>query len=404
MTKEIFKGLKVLDFTWVIAGPWAVKYLADHGAEIVHVESNIHPDLARATPPFKDKVVAIDNSGYWANYHCNQYGLSINLKHPKAMPVIKKLVAWADVVADNFTPGAMEKWGLGYDEMSRINPKVIWISLSQLGQTGPFAKMPGTGIQLTGITGIASLAGWPDRDPAVLYGGYTDCAGARFATCALLAALIHRHKTGKGQRIDVSEYEAGVHLVTAPILNYFITGRVENRQGNHLDSASPHGVYPCQGEERWIAITVSDETEWQTLCEVMGDSALAYNKKFANFNARKANEDELDERIASWTKTQTREEAMSRLQAKGIPAGVVNDARDMFEDPQLAHRGFFWEMDHPNLGRRRFESEAFDLSKTPRRLRWPAPLIGEHNEKVCCEILGMSQDEFVELLIEQVLE
>ncbi len=404
MTKEALKGLKILDFTWVIAGPWAVKYLADHGAEIVHVESSIHPDLARATPPFKDKVVAIDNSGYWANYHCNQYGLSINLKHPKAMPVIKKLIAWADVVADNFTPGAMEKWGLGYDEMSRINPKIIWISLSQLGQTGPFAEMPGTGIQLTGITGIASLAGWPDGEPAVLYGGYTDCAGARFAACALLAALSHRHKTGKGQRIDVSEYEAGVHMVTAPILKYFATGRVENRQGNRSDSASPHGVYPCQGEERWIAITVSDETEWQGLCEVMGEPRLTQDKKFATFKSRKANEDELDERIASWTKKMTREEVMSRLQAKGVPAGIVNDARDIHEDRQLGHRRFFWDVDHPVLGRRRFESEAFDLSKTPRRLRWAAPIIGEHNQVVCCDILGMSQEEFEELLIERVLE
>jgi benzylsuccinate CoA-transferase BbsF subunit len=404
MTKEIFKGLKVLDFTWVVAGPWVVKYLADHGAEIVHVESSLHPDLARAAPPFKDKVVTIDNSAYFANYHCNQYGLSINMKHPKAMPVIKKLIAWADVVADNFTPGAMEKWGLGYDEMGRINPKIIWMSLSQLGETGPFAKMPGTGIQLTGLTGIASLAGWPDRDPAVLHGGYTDCAGARFATCALLAALIHRHKTGKGQRIDVSEYEAGVHLVAGPILNYSVTGKVEKRQGNRSDFASPQGVYPCKGEERWIAITVSDEAEWEALCEVMGEPRLAQDKKFAGFKSRKANEDELDERIASWTKTMTREEAMKRLQAKGVPAGMVNDGRDIYEDRQLAHRGFFWGMDHPNLGRRRFESEAFDLSKTPRRLRWPSPLIGEHNEKVCCDILGMSQDEFVELLIEQVLE
>src|SRR4030042_1006002 len=185
MGEQVFKNIKVLDFAWIVAGPWAVKYLADHGAEIIHVETRTHADSLRTSPPFKDNIPGPDRAAYFANYHCNAYGMSLNLNHPRAIRVAEKLIAWADVVIDNFTPGSMEHWGWGYDRMKEINPEIIWISLSQLGQTGPFASMPGTGIQLTGLSGFSHLAGWPDRAPSVLYAGYTDCGGARFPACAL---------------------------------------------------------------------------------------------------------------------------------------------------------------------------------------------------------------------------
>jgi crotonobetainyl-CoA:carnitine CoA-transferase CaiB-like acyl-CoA transferase len=407
MSTQIFEGIKVADFSWIVAAPWLLKYLADHGAEVIHVETRIHADALRTSPPYKDNISEPDRAAYFVIYHCNSYGITINLNHPsgKGIELAKKVVRWGDVVIENFTPGVMDRWGLGYKDLCKIKPDIIMASLSQLGQTGRYAAMPGTGNQLVSLSGFTDLTGYPDRDPSVLYGGFNDTGGARFAAVALIAALGYRQRTGKGQYIDVSQYEGGgIHFLAPLILDYLANNRVTHRNGNRCDYAAPHGVYPCKGDERWCAITVFTDEEWQGLCQAMGDPSLADDAKFATLMARKKNEDELDGKIAEWTRTLGREEVMNRLQKMRVPAGFVNDFRDIYEDPQLTHRGYFREVDHPVLGKKRFESEAFTFSKTNYKLHMPAPLMGQHNEYVLTQILGIPDEEFVELLTEGVLE
>ena len=404
MKPEVFAGLKVLDFSWAISAPWTVKYLVDHGATAVHIESLSHVDIIRTGPPFKASKPGIDSSVYWVNYHCNKYGLSLNLNHPRSQGLIKKLISWADVVVENFAPGVMQRWGLSYEEVREVKSDIIMLSSSQFGQTGPLATMPGTGIQLTSYAGFNYLTGWKDRDPCVLYGGYTDCPAARFGAVAIIAALLHRRRTGKGMYIDLSQYESGLHLLSPVIMDYQINGRTAIRQGNNYPFATPHGVYPCRGDDSWCAIAVFSEIQWESLCNVMGNPEWSRESKFATFLERKKNEGELDRLISEWTITLTAKEVMYKLQATGVPAGVAQKSEELYNDPQLKHRGYFWEVDHPVIGKHLLESQAFQLSKSPRRLRMPAPRMGEHNEYVCCEILKLPDEEFVELLSEGVFE
>ena len=404
MKPEVFDGLKVLDFSWAIAAPWTVKYLVDHGATAVHIESSSHVDIIRAGPPFKDGKPGIDSSVYWVNYHCNKYDLSLNLNHPRSQGLIKKLISWADVMVENFAPGVMQRWGLSYEEVKEVKPDIIMLSSSQFGQTGPLATMPGTGIQLTSYAGFNYLTGWKDRDPCVLYGGYTDCPAARFGAVAIIAALLYRRRTGKGMYIDLSQYESGLHLLSPVLMDYQINGRTAMRQGNNYPFATPHGVYPCRGDDSWCAIAVFSEVQWKSLCNAIGNPEWSRESKFSTFPKRKDNEGELDRLISEWTITLTAKEVMYKLQATGVPAGVAQKSEELYTDPQLKHRDYFWEVDHPVIGKHLLESQAFQFSKSPRKLRMPAPRMGEHNEYVCCEILKLSDEEFVELLSEGVFE
>lgn len=404
MKQEAFQGIKVLDFTWAVAGPWTVKYLADHGATVIHVESGTHLDILRTAPPIKGDKPGKNNSFYWANYHQNQFGMTMNLKHARARGLINQLISWADVVVENFTPGVMKKWGLSYDEIKKIKPSIIMVSQSQFGQTGPIAVMPGTGNQLTAYSSLSYLAGWPDREPCVLHGGFTDCPAARFAAIALIASLLNRKRNGKGMYIDLSQYEAGLHLLSPLLLDYQVSGRIPIRDGNRHPSYAPHGIYPCSGNDMWCAIVILNDTQWTGLRKAMGDPTWTKQPEFLTSLRRKENEVELDRQISEWTSKLTAREVMAKLQQFGIPAGIVQKCEDLYNDPQLRHRGYFWEVEHPVIGKSLFESEAFQLSETPRKLKTPSPCIGEHTEYVCREILKLSEEEFAELMKDGVFE
>lgn len=400
----MFQGLRVVDYSWAIAAPWTVKYLADHGATVIHVETISHPDIIRAGPPFKDNKPGIDNSVYFANYHTNKYSLSLNMNHPSSREITIKLISWADVVIENFTPGVMRRWGLSYSEVKQVKPAIIMLSSSQFGQTGPLAPMPGTGVQLTAYAGFNYITGWADREPCVLYGGYTDCPAARFGAIALIAALLYRRKTGKGMYIDLSQYESGLHLLSPVLMDYQLHGRVALRDGNRHPFTVPHGIYPCHGDN-WCAIAVFTGSQWEGLCRAMGNPEWSRRTRFSTFMKRKENEFELDQQISNWTASLTAEEVMHKLQEKAVPAGIAQKSGDLYHDPQLKHRGYFWEqVDHPVIGRHLLESHALRLSKTPCRLKMPSPCMGEHTEYVCREILKLSDEQFVELLSEGVFE
>ena len=404
MAVNALTGVKIADFTWSVAGPLTVKCLADHGAEVIHVESSTRPELLRVLPPFRDRKPGINRSAYNACLNNNKYGLSLDMNHPRAKEVLQRLVHWADVVTENFSPGVMAKWGLSYEDLIRIKPDMIMFSTSQMGQTGPRAKIAAYGTQLVSLAGFTHLTGWPDRDPAGPYGPYTDTTIPHVGVAAIMTALIHRRRTGKGTHIDISQFETALNFISPILLDYAINHRVAMRKGNRCSYSVPHGVYRCRGEDRWCAIAIFSDEEWGRLCQVMGRPELAMVPRFASFQQRKENEDEIDCLISEWAAERPAEEVMGMLQEVGIAAGVAQTGKDLLEnDPQLAHRRFFRELEHKEIGKHHYEAPPFRLSKTPCELKTPGPCMGEHNEYVCKKILGFSDKEYNDLMTDRVL-
>ena len=405
MIHQALEGLKVADFSWYIAGPSISMWLAHHGAQVIRIESLTRYDELRAIEPFKDGIHGINRSGCYANYNSNKYGMSLNLKHPRGVEVARRIVAWADIVVENFTPGTMEKrWGLGYEGMKKIRPDIIMLSTSGMGQTGPESQQPGFGLELASRGGFAHFVGWPDQEAVSVGYPYTDTVSPPFAVIALMAALEYRRRIGKGQYIDLSQHEVAVHHLAPAVLDYTVNKREGGRIGNHHPSAAPHGAYRCQGDDRWCAIAVFTDEEWEAFCKALGNPPWTEDPKFATLASRKANEEELDRLVEGWTAALAAEEVMERLQAAGIGAGVVQNGKDLLEDPQLKHRHHFWYLNHPEMGVCAYDGPVFKLSDTPSELRMPAPCLGEHTEYVCTKILGMSDEEFVNLLVEGVFE
>jgi len=404
MTKQALEGVKVLDFGWIIVGGLTGKHLADHGAKVIRIESARRPDASRA-----DRQVSVstatnpDDKPFYTFLNTSKLDMTIDLKHPRAREVINRLILWADVINENFTPGTMSKLGLGYEEISRIKPDIIMVGSSVYGQTGPLARewgMDGTGMTLSGHV---HLTGWPDREPVMTTSApYGDTVLPLFAASAIVAALDYRRRTGKGQYIDVSMLEICTFKVGQALLDWQANAHLQTRMGNRAPNAAPHGVFPCVGDDRWCAIAVFHDEEWEAFCRVLGDPPWTKEPRFATLDARKQNEDELEKLVASWTEKYSAEEVMQRMQASGVAAGGVQNARDLMEnDPQLEAREFLVPLEHPVLGVFGHPTPPFKLLKTKAQVR-TSPCFGEHNEYICTQILGISDDEFVELLQEGV--
>lgn len=392
------ENVKILDFSWIIAGPEATKLLANLGATVVRVESEQRLDFLRAYPPFPEGISGVNRSGYFANLNDGKYGICLNIKHPKAGRVLERLVRWADIVVENYTPGTMERLGLAYEDLRQIKPEIIMLRASLMGQTGPYSRHMGLGTMLQAYAGFSYLIGWPDRMPVGTSAPYTDYPGAGFIDIGILAALDYRRRTGKGLCIDLSQLEAAQHMLIPAILDYTANGRVWKAMGNRHSQACPHGAYPCQGNDRWCLISVFDETEWEGLKTAMGNPDWTKDEKYSSMKARKEQEDELDRRISTWTIKYLPEDVMRRLQASGIPAALVQNGRDIHEDPQLKHRDHLVPIAHQEMGKIHYDSPPFRFSLTPFRMEMPHPCLGEHTELVCREFLKMSDEEFLELL------
>lgn len=401
--RQALEGLKVLDFSWVATGPLATKYLGDHGAMIIRIESMHRLDISRLYPPYAGGIPGVNRSGSFTPFNSSKYGMTLNLNNPKGVEIAKKLTAWADVVVENFMAGQMEKWGLGYDELKKVKPDIIMARASSHGQTGPYAGQAGYGTMLQGSAGFTYFVGWPDRAPTGSTVPYTDWPSAWTLIIAIMGALEYRRRTGKGQCIDLSQLEASVSWFSPAILDYTANGRVEVPLGNRHPYTAPHGAYRCKGNDRWCVIAVFTDEEWQNLCQAMRNPKLA-DPKFATILGRKNHEDELDNLVEQWTTNYSPEEVMAELQAVGVPSGVVENGRDLYLDPQLKHRHHLWMLDHPEMGVTAYDGPGFRLSKAPTELKMPAPCLGQHTEYVCCEVLGMTDKEFIDLLDEGVLE
>lgn len=398
------EGLKVLEFTRVIVGPHAGRMLAEHGAQVIIVETIQHPDSLRVMAPFKDDIPEVNRAAYFAKYAVNKYGITLNLEVPQAVAIFKRLVAWADVVIESQGPTVAARLGVSYNELRQVKPDIIVASTSQMGKSGPWAAFKGFGYQSAAMAGFHHLTGYPDQDPLGPYGAYTDVLAPQFLACAILAALDHRRRTGEGQYIEQSQLEAGVHFLATTVMDYALHGRVAQRQGNRDPYAAPHGCYPCRGEDRWCVIAVGSEEEWQSFCQTTGHPEWAQDPRLATLQARKENEDELDRLVAAWTADYTPQEVMERLQRAGVAAGVVATGQDLHEDPQLRHRQHWRVLEHPEMGPTAYGSPPFQLSRTPWEPCRPAPLLGEHNQYVLQEVLGLSDEELVALLEKGALD
>lgn len=402
MTAQAFQGIKAVGVTYAGTANLALRTLGMHGATVIRVESMARPCNLRVAGPFKDGQPGINRSGYYAMCNNDRYSLALNLKKPEAASVLEELIQWADVFVENFTPGAMKRVGLDYESVKAIKPDIVMLSISQQGQTGPHRHIAGYGPLLQGLTGHDHLTGWPDRGPDLIGQSYPDFIAPAFGCLALIAALDHKRRTGQGQYIDLSNYECSLHWLAPALVDYAANGRVMNRNGNRVAQAAPHGVYPCAGDDAWCAIAVESDEEWRAFGRAVGNPPWAGEERFADLAGRKANEDDLDALIGAWTGQKTPEEVMAALQAAGVSAGRVQNSQQLHEDPQLGHRGYFHTLDHPEMGPYDYTAPSYRLSETPARVEKPFPSLGEHTEFVCRELLGMSDEQFVDLLVKEV--
>lgn len=397
-------GLRVLEFGGFAAGPAVGKHLGEHGATVVRVESRSRPDGFRVHyPPYKDNIPGLNRTGTFAIFNDSKLGVTLNLKHPQATDVANRLVAWADVLIENFVPGVMARNGLDYDAVRRVNPAIVYLSSCNMGQSGPKAGQRGFGSQLTSQSGFTYLAGEPDGDPMLLFGPYIDFVAVGFGLVAIMAALDQRRRTGEGQHIDLSQYETGLQFIAPALLDYEVNRRILTRMGNRSPYAAPHGAYPCRGDDRWCVITARSDAEWRRLGEAAGRPAWAGDARFATFEARKANEGALDDAVAGWTAPQDARDVVRLLQRAGVPAGVVNRLSELFSDPQLQHRRVWRELEHPELGPFYYEAPPYILSETP-AAPYRSPLLGEHNTTVYRDILGLADGEIARLKTDGVIE
>jgi len=400
---DAFAGLRVADFSWVGVGPMTAKALADHGATVVRVESETRLDVLRRLPPFKDGVPGLNRSQWYANVNTSKLGLSLNLATDEGRAVARRLVDWADVVVESFTPGTMARFGLDYETVSENRPELIMLSTCLMGQSGIHASYGGFGGHGAAIAGLHAITGWPDRVPCGPSGPYSDVIAPRFTVAALAAAIFERRSSGLGQHIDVSQVEASIHFIEPLILDEIVNGVTAAPAGMDSPVACPHGVYPTAGIERYIAIAVEDEAQWRALCSVAPLDEFA-TPRFASYEARHAARDRIDTVLADWASTMDGWELEAHLAAAGVPAAAVQRPTDLYRDPQLRERGFFVALDHAEMGSTPYDGHPTRFSAKPVMLRRAAPLLGQDTEFVLGELLGLREAEIAELVAAGALQ
>ena len=392
------EGIKVADFSWIGVGPITAKALADHGATVVHVESDNPPDRLRLVGPFKDDVPGINRCQFFASFNTSKLSLQLNLKHPEGQAVARRLLAWCDIALDSFTAGTMNRLGLGYETARELNPGIIMATTCLLGQSGPAARLAGYGYHAASISGFFEITGWDDRPPGGPFNAYTDTIAPRFLTTALLAALDHRKRTGEGQFIDQAQMESALHFLAPQLLDYQVSGTSARRNGNVHPSHAPHDVYPCAGVDEWCAIEVENDDQWRALQRVLGDPAWAADARFDTAAGRLREIKLIDRELAAFTAQYEPLDLMVRLQEAGVPAGMVQRSSDHQLDPQLAHRAFFRRLEHPEMGEVPYEGHQYTILGYDNGPRLPAPCLGEHTYMVLSEILGLDDDEVTAVL------
>jgi crotonobetainyl-CoA:carnitine CoA-transferase CaiB-like acyl-CoA transferase len=389
-------GVKVLDLAWVVAGPLIGRSMADYGATVVRIDSARRVETARLMGPFPGGRMDVQQSTLYENCNAGKFGLALDLRLEAARAVVRDLAAWADVAVESFTPGQMGKWGLGYEPLAAINPGLIMVSTSLMGQSGPWTRYSGYGNHGAAIAGFQNIVGPEGGPPIGPFGPYTDYVAPRFGLVAVLAALDHRRRTGQGCRLDVSQSEAGMQFLAPQIADCSVTGRVQGCAGNRDAGMAPHGVFAAAGWDSWVALAARSDAEWAALARLIGGAAG--EARFATLAGRKADEDALEALVAAWVAARTADEAVTALQALGVPAHLAVASEDFMADPQLAARGHFVRLAHPLMGEAVVEASRFRLSETPARYPRAAPVYGRDNREVLERILGYDDARITELM------
>jgi len=403
MLKKALEGVKVAALVQGVTGPLTTAILASYGAEVLRIETRTRLEWHRHAGPFIDNIASPDRSVTYLFVNPGVYGITLNLKHPRAMEVVTRMIRWADVVVENFAGGQMVKLGLGYKDLKKIKPDIIMLSAAIYGQTGPLAEYGGAGMSLTALTGFPNITGFPDQVPQFPGFALTDFIAPRANVLAIASALSYRNRTGKGQYIDAAQMESAIPLLTPILLEYNVNERETARIGNRADYAAPHGVYRCKGDDQWCTIAVLNDDQWHNFCQAIGRPDWIELPEFATLLKRLENVDLLDRLVDEWTMNHSAEEVMSLMQSVGVAAGVVQGGKDLDSDPQLGHRHFYWKLDHPGMGSFTYSGMPARLSKTPYEIR-RAPMLGEHNEYVYTELLGIPGEEYARLTAEGVFE
>jgi crotonobetainyl-CoA:carnitine CoA-transferase CaiB-like acyl-CoA transferase len=421
MLRLPLEGIRILDFTVVWAGPFAAMLLADYGAEVIRVESlRYFPSVTRGLTAYPDKEAVRSTPGYGAAYperdpgarpwnrhpmfnpHArNKLGMTVDLSRPKGRELFAQLVSLSDVLIENHSAQFMENLGLTYELLSRRKPDLIMVSMPAFGMSGPYKYYQGFGINVESVCGLTWLRAYPDADltdtSSTLHMDAVSGAGAAFA---IMAALLYRRRTGKGQFIDFAQAENLMQSIGESLMDYTMNGRIQTSLGNRHPFMVPHGCYPCRGTDRWVIIAIASDLEWEHFCQALGNPQWAGDARFTDPASRYRHQDALDAQIAAWTRQQHAWEIMDRLQQAGIAAGPVMRESDLFSDPHLHARGFFQVVTQAEAGTYPYPGVMWKMSKTPTTIRHPPVRLGEHNDYVYRELLKLSDEEIAALRAE----
>ena len=402
-------GIRVADFTQVWLGPHMCEWLAVMGADVIKIESRARVDNVRSVNPYVDgkfdpkRAENLNIGPMFAVLNFSKKSCTLNLKQPKAVELAKKIISMSDVVVENFSPGVMKRMGLDYLTLREIKPDIIMLSASAAGSEGPLGDIPGFANVTEAWGGEQSITGYLGGSPTGNgNGGWTDLVAAQHGAFAILVALYHRSRTGEGQYIDLSMVDDVACRIPEAIMDYIMNRRVRKNTGNRDDIMAPHNCYPCRGEDKWVAIAVRTQEEWLALCQAMGNPGWCQEERFANELSRWKNQEELDKLIGEWTINYDHYEVMEILQRAGVAAGPSLDLDQLISDPHLRERGFFIEIDQPEM-EKTWPILPWKQTATLKGNYQPSPQLGQHNDYVFGELLGMSQDELARLVEERVI-
>ena len=398
-SNQPLKNYRVLDLSRIWAGPYCTKLMADMGAEIIKMESlsvydshrgPINPARGIAAYPDGEPGDEPWNRNGWFNcLHLSKYGITLELTSETGRNVFDQLVSISDVVIENFRQGSLERLGYSYETLRRLRPDLIYVSMPAFGNSGPWQKYLAYGIGQEQLSGMAHMTGYRGEGPMKSGINHGDPITGSHAAGVLLAALRYRKRTGKGMYIDVSQQESAVSLIGADVLAYQLTGEEPQRRGNRSPYFAPHNSYRCAGEDRWVAIAVTNDEEWRQLAQLVGGSELSADPRFATLAGRLENEDQLDDLISGWTVDKKVYDLCHLLQREGVPASPVMGGPDLLADPHYAARGTFVRVNHEQVGEKTYPGIPWKMSATPGKARWASPTLGQHNRQIYGELLAM---------------
>jgi crotonobetainyl-CoA:carnitine CoA-transferase CaiB-like acyl-CoA transferase len=396
-------GLRILDFCWVGAGAFVTRILADLGAEVIKVESHAHPDNLRLSPPHKPGAAPLEGSGYFASRNTSKKSIALNMTQPEARDIALRLARQCSIVSNNFRPGMMDKWGLGYQQVAAVNPSVIYLAMPMQGSRGPHRDYIGFGSTIAALCGLVNMAGKPGRAPIGTGTHYPDhVPNPGHALVAVLAAAFHRARTGEGQHIELAQIESTVNMLGPYILAWSANGSLPQVNGNRRPGAVPRGVFPCTGDDAWCAIEVADDAQWQHLAGAMGSPEWMRAAELATVAGRTRREDEVERRLAQETKRYNVSHLVRLLQTHGVAASAVETSADVTQDAQLAARGYWNNVPHQEMGSVLVNKPPFHSVGEERSPVGPPPLLGEHTIEVATTLLGLDEAECQRLIDEKV--